>query len=153
MAHSQIKLPCKNAQNHCGSVADFYIGSVELQITSITRSPSHPNIFSSCTLHLDPPYAALENATITNHSSQITEILTDSQLAQRVITTSGPIHVNGPLQIMGDMFAAPIYGGNVGGQNNTNHCKSRFIEFDSILIIPIRQLQPHRTLKRWFPRL
>ncbi|KAL4261002.1 hypothetical protein AB1N83_010114 [Pleurotus pulmonarius] len=106
-------------------VVYLHINSIELEITQITRSPSHPNTFSSCTLRLDTPYAALANATIPNHSSQIIEISPDSQLVQRVITTSSPIHVNGTLQIMGsvmgDMFAAPIYGGNVGGQNNTNH--------------------------------
>ncbi|KAL4259977.1 hypothetical protein AB1N83_011094 [Pleurotus pulmonarius] len=103
----------------------LYVPCMELNVTAITRSPSFPNNLSSCTLRLDTPYAALANATIPNHPSQIIELSPDSQSAGRVITTSGTIHVNNTVQIMGpvmgDMFAAPIYGGNVGGQNNTNH--------------------------------
>ncbi|KAL4263303.1 hypothetical protein AB1N83_007632 [Pleurotus pulmonarius] len=109
-----------------GQAVWLSITGIDLTLTSITRSPTCPNTFSSCTLRLDPPYAALANATIPNHSSQIIEISPNSQLADCVISTSGPIHVNGPLQIMGstmmgDVFSAPIYGGNVGGRNNTNH--------------------------------
>ncbi len=109
--------------------ASLFIFDIELTLTSITRSPSLSNNSSACTLRLDARYAALANATIPDYSSQIIKVSTDSQSAERVISTNGltqTITVN-VVQVMGsvtgDLYAAPIHGGTVGGRNNTNNSK------------------------------
>ncbi|KAJ8688858.1 hypothetical protein PTI98_012935 [Pleurotus ostreatus] len=107
-------------------VAGVYIRSIDLMITPITRSPSLPNNLSSCNLRLDAPYAALATATIPDSSFQILDISTTSRLAELGITTSGSVatlnvnlvQITAP--VAGDVFAAPIYGGNNGGRHNTN---------------------------------
>ncbi|KAL4258835.1 hypothetical protein AB1N83_013354 [Pleurotus pulmonarius] len=105
----------------------FRIFDIDLQITAITRSPYNPNNLSSCAFRLDAHYAALANATIPDYSSQIIKVSTDSQSTERVIPTNDltqTITVN-VVQVMGsvtgDIYGAPIHGGNVGGRSNTNN--------------------------------
>ncbi|KAL4258980.1 hypothetical protein AB1N83_011061 [Pleurotus pulmonarius] len=103
----------------------LFLARIDVVIISMTRSPSRPHAFSSCTLRLDAPYAALANATIPNHPSQIIEINTDLRATERVITANSltptinvhVVQIVGP--VAGDVFAAPIHGGNNGGRNNT----------------------------------
>ncbi|KAF9494542.1 hypothetical protein BDN71DRAFT_1448729 [Pleurotus eryngii] len=110
------------------------IVGIELQITSIPPNPpSCPNVFSSINnLHIDVPHAPSANTN--NHDcsprAQTLNIYVDatatfhgtnSITAGTSITANGSViilNVNGP--VTGDIFSGPIYGGNVGGRNNTN---------------------------------
>ncbi|KAJ8689412.1 hypothetical protein PTI98_012315 [Pleurotus ostreatus] len=117
--------------------ASLSIAGIELTVLPITPSPPpRPTTFSFINnLHLDVPYADPgDTAAHNQHCSprklnisangMATLAGADSAAAGTCISSNGSVitlNVNGPLQIMGDLFAAPIHGGNVGGRNNTNH--------------------------------
>ncbi|KDQ22258.1 hypothetical protein PLEOSDRAFT_163166 [Pleurotus ostreatus PC15] len=112
-----------------------FIYLIELNITPIPPKP-HPALTPSppstisISMHLmqhrQITSAILHIKTLnisTNGPATLTG--TNSTMTGTCITANGSIiilNVNGP--VTGDIFSGPIYGGNVGGRKNTNHCTS-----------------------------
>ncbi|KAF9489257.1 hypothetical protein BDN71DRAFT_333655 [Pleurotus eryngii] len=122
---------------------EFRVETIQLNIISITSTPSYPNTFSSLNnFHLDIPHSPPTDGSIRNSSyhaqtlnvsnnGMATLTGTNSSVAGTGLTVNGSViilNVNGPIhgplqvtgQVTGDIFSGPIYNSNVGGRYNTN---------------------------------